>query len=262
MEIIAQISKGSKMDQIYLPKNRLGYPIGQTVIISPITDKLGKKQRFKPYFYDVKDLEPLKLEIIKEIFDIAESLRPENILIAGSFLEPGFKFNDIDILIIKNEKIDTKRIQERIDGLTRIKTHIISLSSETFFAGLSTDPLYRLMISKCVSKKRLTFKLKRNLDYKLLDYQLLKSEVLPDNFDFLTGNEKYYLTRNMVAILLFIQNKKLSKKFVDITIEKIFSIKIKDIRDNVLERETFSKKYKEVYSQILKVLLENLNESK
>ena len=190
MEIIAQISKGSKMDQIYLSKNRIGYPIGQNVIIAPLESKIKLKQSFKPYFYDVIALEPLKLEMIKDIFGIIEGLSPENIIITGSFLEKGFKFNDIDIVIIKNGKIDVQKIQDKIEELTKIETHVISLSLETLVAGLSIDPLYSLMISKCISKKRLIFNVKRVFDYKLLDFQLLKSKILPDNFNFLTGDEK------------------------------------------------------------------------
>ena len=69
MELIAKISKGSNMDQIYIPKNRTGLPIGQYVIIAPLEKELAKKQKFKPFFYNVSGLEPLKLEIIESIFN-------------------------------------------------------------------------------------------------------------------------------------------------------------------------------------------------
>jgi len=262
MDLIVKISKGSKMDQIYLPKNRIGLPIGQYVTILPLEVQLKQKSEFKPYFYNVRRLEPLKIELIEKIFNIVEQIKPENIIITGSFLEKGFRFNDIDILIIKNDKIDYKKIQDKIEDITGIKTHIIGLSSDTFFSGLSIDPLYRLMISKCVSKKRLTFKLKRNLNYKLLDYQLLKSDVLPDNFDFLTGDEKYYLTRSMIAILLFVQNKKLTKKTVDAAIESTFKISVKDIKENFIDKKGFNKIYKEIYNNVSELILERIHESK
>ena len=39
MEIIAKISRGSKMDQVYIPKNRGGFSIGSYVILKPIKIK-------------------------------------------------------------------------------------------------------------------------------------------------------------------------------------------------------------------------------
>src|SRR3989344_1924775 len=167
MEMIAKISKGSNMDQIYLPKNRAGFSSGQYVLITPIEGKLREKQRFKPFFYNVRGLEPLKLEIINEVFNIAEEIAPQNIIITGSFLEPGFKFNDIDILIIKEEgsKADISHLTSKIERLFGIRNHILLLDSKTLISGLSTDPLYSLMLIRCISKNRLIFKAKRKIDY-------------------------------------------------------------------------------------------------
>ena len=104
MELIGRISKGSKMDQVYIPKNRSGMNTGEYVLIMPLRKSIEgrKKSPFKPYFYNLKSVEPIKLHIIEEIFSMIEKeANAENIIITGSFLEPGFKFNDIDILIIK-----------------------------------------------------------------------------------------------------------------------------------------------------------------
>ena len=248
------------MDQIYLPKNRIGLPAGQYVIIEPL--KGTPRQKFKPYFYNLRNIEPLKLEIIEKIFDIAEESNPENVIITGSFLERGFKFNDIDVLIIKEENERLERIKNKIEDLIKIKAHVITLSSKTLISGLSTDPLYSLMLSKCVSKKRIIFKVNRVINSKLLDYQLLKSETLPDNFDILNGDEKYYLTLNMVSILLFIQNKNLSREIVNKNIEEKFSIKIKEIKENTLEKDRFIKKYKKIYNDTFNLIMEGINESK
>lgn len=257
MDMIAKISRGSNMDQIYIPKNRTGLPIGQYVIIAPVEKEIGKKQKFKPFFYNVHNLEPIKLEIIGGIFNAAEKINPQNIIITGSFLEPGFRFNDIDILII-NEKADVRYLRDKIESNFGIKSHIILLNSKTLLAGLSADPLYSLMLSKCVSKNRIIFKVKRTIDYKLLDIQLLKSRALMDNFDILSGEEKYYLLLNMFSILRFIQNMKLSKEAVNKDIEEAFNIKIKEIKENILEKKDFIKKYKEIYDKTFKQIMENI----
>lgn len=262
MDLIAKISRGSKMDQIYLPKNRLGLPIGQYVSVIPLEAKQRRKTKFKPYFYNLRNLEPLKLELIEKIFDIVDEIHPENIIITGSFLQKGFKFNDIDVLIVKEEGRETNKIQKKIEELIQIKTHILILSAKTLNLGLSTDPLYILMLSRCVSKSRLIFKTKRKIDYKLLDLQLLKSKTLIDNFELLNGEEKYYFTMNMVSILLFIEGKKLTKEIVDKSLEGIFSVKVKELKENLVEKSTFIKKYKEIYNSTFSSIMESIHEQK
>jgi len=136
--------------------------------------------------------------------------------------------------------------------------HVLFASTKTLMAGLSTDPLYSLMLSKCVSKNRIIFKVKKIVNYKILDYQLLKSKTLIDNFDFLNGDEKYYSLINMFSILLFIQNNKLNRNIVEKKIEDSFNIKIKDIKENVIEKKGFLMKYKKIYNQTFKLIMRNL----
>ena len=262
MELIGKISKGTKMDQIYIPKNRVGFSTGQYVVILPLNprEKEGKeKKQFKPYFYNVKNLELIKIRIIEELFNLIEKrINPENIVITGSFLEKGFKFNDLDILLIKEEKIETKNLSIEIENLTGIKSHVILLDNKTLVLGLSSDPLYSLMLSKCISKNRLIFNVKREINYKLLDLHLLKSKILFDNFDILGGNEKYYSTLNMVSIFLFIQGRKLSKEIVNKEIEKMFDVKIEEIKENTINKQGFLKKYKEIYNKSFNLIMEGI----
>lgn len=244
MELIAKVSKGSKMDQVYVPKNRSGFSIGSYVILKPLETIPDEK----PYFYNIKYIEPLKLEIINEIMNIIDKNKTyENIIITGSFLDKGFNFNDIDILIV-NHKLNTKTIKNKIENQTGIKAHIIALDNKTLLKGLSTDPLYQMMLSKCITKKRIIYKVKHKVDYKILDLHLLKSKTLIENFDTLDGNEKYYLTRNMVAISLYLKQRKLDKEEVDDKIMKIFNLKnINEIKQNMLDKNIFLKNYKEIY---------------
>lgn len=262
MELIAKISKGSKMDQIYLPKNRTGLSSGEYVVITPLESKFNEKEEFKPFFYNISNLEPLKLGIIENIFRILEHIKPKNIIITGSFLEKGFKFNDVDILIIIENKIDIDTLKEKLEKEIGIKSHLIPIDNKTLAVGLSTDPLYSLMLNRCVSKKRLIFKTKRLINYKTLDFQLLKSKTLIDNFNMLNGEEKYYFILNLMAILLFIKNKKLSKKVVDDNIEGTFGIKISEIKQNLIEKDRFIKKYKKVYNKTFNTILDGINEQK
>ena len=244
MEIISRISKGSKMDQVYIPKNRSGFDIGSYVILKPIEKK---KIVEKPYFYNIKHIEPIKLEIIKEIMDIInKNYNYENIIFTGSFLDEGFNFNDIDIILISENKSNIKKI---IEEKTGIKIHILLLNNKTLMKGLETDPIYQMMLSKCISKKRLIYKINYKINYRILDLHLLKSKTLIENFNILNGNEKYYLTRNLVSIFLYIKGKNVSKLIVDREIKKSFNVDIKEIKQNLLNKDKFLKKYEKIYEK-------------
>ena len=252
------------MDQIYIPKNRVGFDIGNYVTIRILKEGDVEEPTEKLCFYGIKRLEPIKLEIIRDVFEVIDKYADnyENVIITGSFLERGFKFNDIDIIAIKEENINIERLRKKIEFAIGIRAHIILISSKTLLLGLSIDPLYSLMLSKCISKKRIIFKIKRKFDYKILDFQLLKSKLLIDNFDILNGEEKYYLILNMMSIFLFIQDKKLSKEAVNGSIEREFNVKIEDIKQNMVEKNKFIKKYEIIYNKAFNMIMENLNEQK
>lgn len=248
------------MDQIYLPKNRVGLTTGSYVTITALEKQ---KQTIKPYFY-IKDLEPIKTGIIKRIFYIIDKLTKnyENIIITGSFLDKGFYFNDIDVIFASDDKISENQIKKTLENELKIKIHLIKLNNKDFKKGLETDPLYIMMLSRCVAKKRFIYKLKRKFYYKRLDLRLLKSNQLTYGFDFLTGNEKYYLTRNMIAISEFIKERIITKENVDNKLEKIFNVKIKDLKNNLIEdKKEFIKKYKQIYNKTFNEIMEGFKNS-
>ena len=114
------------------------------------------------------------------------------------------------------------------------------------------------MLSKCVSKKRFVHKINKEINYKLLDLHLLKSKTLINNFDLLNGNEKYHYLRNVVAISLFIENKEVNKKTIEDEIKRIFSLSVNKIRQNLIDKEDFMKKYNLVYSKVYEKILNGI----
>ena len=258
MEIIGKISKGSKMDQVYIPKNRPGLAAGDHVIVKTLEEN---KPISKLYFYGVKNIEPIKLDIIKEIIRIAEkNLRSyDNLIITGSFLEEGFQFNDIDIIILAEKEININHIKEEAEKKTGIKADILSLSNKAFIQGLENDPLYQMMLSKCIAKNRFIYKVKHKINYKILDLHLLKSKTLIDNFDFLSGNEKYGFIRNMFAIWLYMKGRKLTKEIVDNEIKTALNLKnIIVLKQNMVNKNIFLKKYKLIYDKALANILKGI----
>ena len=58
------------MNQIYIPKNRFGFETGSYVIIKPLEEKKPIENLF---FYGIKEIEPIKIEIIKEVIKIIDN---------------------------------------------------------------------------------------------------------------------------------------------------------------------------------------------
>lgn len=251
------------MDQVYLPKNRENLATGSYVIIKPLDIELSKKEIQKPYFYNIGFIEPIKLQIITNIINtIDKNTKNENIIITGSFLDKGFNFNDIDIIIISEEKINLKAIEKNIEDKIKIKIHIILLNNKILVEGLSTDPLYQVMLNKCIAKKRFIYKIKNTINYKILDLHLLKSKILIDNFDILNGNEKYNLTRNLAAISLYLEKRKIDKEQVDKKITEYFNLKeLKEIKQNILNKTIFIKKYKILYNKTFNKIMKGIKET-
>ena len=261
VELISKVSKGSRMDQIYIPKNREDFGIGSYVIIRPL-DSLEKE--IKPFFHGIKHIEPVKMKIINEVLSIiSNAISCENIIITGSFLERGFKFNDIDVIVVSENKVNIKSVKEILNNKIGAEFHIIVIGNGALSKGFSTDPLYKMMLTECVSKKRFIYKVKHELNYKILDLHLLKSRLLIDNSKILNGNEKYEMTRNLVAISLFIEKKEISKDKVDSAINEIFGNKAAEsLKENII-KEDFLIKYKKFYKNVQNKILKGVkNESK
>ncbi len=254
MVIVSTISRGTQMDQVYLPKLRPpGFAVGEAVEIRPT-----KKQKRSFYTHNINKLEPLKSLIKDEIFDYFEQV--DNVLITGSFLEEGFQFNDIDIILIGHLQPRPEWSKHFRDTLG-IKAQFICLDRKSLQQGLQQDPLFQMMMSKYLAKKRELFQYKHKFDYKLLDLHLFKSKTLIDNFDILTGKEKYDLVRNALAIRLFLEEKRLSKEVVDQEMEGLLGKGIVDkLRKNIVEKRTFLKRFRKVYNEIQALFMKKIKE--
>jgi len=249
-ELISKISKGSKMDQIYIPKERSpGFETGTFVLIRPALEKA----KINPFYYNVDNIEPIKIILIQEILSHFEYF--DNAIITGSFLEIGFDFEDIDLILIAEKKPNVQSIERHFKETLGINVHIISVNFKTLLKGISTDPLFQMLTSKFVSKKRVIFKIKNEINYKLLDLHLLKSELLITNFQFLTGREKYKFVRNLFAIILFLDEKSISPESVDSEINRCFGKdSVKNIKENLVDK-SFLARYEKLYENTFKRIM-------
>ncbi len=251
--LTGKISKGTLMDQIYIPKERpLGFELGTPVVIKPVVEE----EEIKPVYYNIDKLESVKVMVIQKIF--SELNFADNIIITGSFLEKGFQFNDIDVILIGDKKIDSNKIETHLSKLFGLEFHIILLDYNALLKGLETDPLYQAMLSRYVAKKRLIFRFKNKINYKLLDLHLLKSKILMENFDYLTGNKKYDMTRNLIAIYLFLNNKKINNEAIDFNIKNLLKEESMNIKQNLVDKTIFLKEYKNLYKKLFEIILKGI----
>lgn len=261
--LVSKISKGSRMDQIYIPKERVpGFETGTAVLIEPVLEKVMQKPQ--PYHYNSRHLEPIKIAVIEKIFEHFEGMAEvDNVLVAGSFLEEGFGFEDVDTIVLTEKRIDDAAVNAHFKATVGIDIHLICLPLKQLLKGIGSDPLFQMLISKFVAKKRLVMPKSRTINYRLLDLQLLESGALIDGFDFLNGREKYKMVRNAVAIACFLENKPLNASSVDNEIELYFGEgSAKKIRENSIEAE-FRSKYALFHKKLLKRIFEGVkNESK
>src|SRR3989344_8478027 len=146
MVIVSKVSRGSKMDQIYIPKNRVGLAVGSYARISPVSGKQAKN--VDVFYYGVDDIEPVKVRIIKEIFNEVGGLVHllDNLIITGSFVEEGFGFRDVDLLIVTDEKIDVKVVEKKVNENLGVNLHVLMISEAELDSGIKADPFYLLML--------------------------------------------------------------------------------------------------------------------
>jgi predicted nucleotidyltransferase len=237
--------------------------VGSYVFIKPIvsveSNKAKQESTEKPILYGLLKIPSIKLYLAKEILKTIEQSSDsfDNVIITGSFFNEGFNFNDIDLLVLSEKEQKKEKLRIVLEERFGVIFHIVQLTKAELMEGLASDPLYENMLSRCIAKKRIIFNVKRNINPKLLDFHLLKSKALIDNFDLLSGREKYYLIKNMVAILLFIEGKKISNQLINESIKKLFYIEQSRIEANLIEKKEFLAKYKKIYQKVFNLIMDS-----
>ena len=259
-KLIKKISKGARFNQIYLQKNEgIGFKPGNSVVISPLEDIIAKEPAI--FEYKVK-LESLKREIVKSLFKIVDSHGNfNNIIITGSFLDEGFNFEDIDIIIINPGNMEKDKLKDSIEQNIGISPHLILIDSESFNRGIKRDPLFRLMVDRYVSAKRAIFRKDRKLNYKLLDIYLLKNKNLIEGYDLFSIKQRKKLLRDFISIKLFSENREVTIKNIEKETNRLFG---KDIIENLFyygnneEKHEFIAKLKKEFNKLENHILKNV----
>ncbi|MBI2139933.1 hypothetical protein HYU14_03345 [Candidatus Woesearchaeota archaeon] len=259
MELIARVSTGSRMDQIYIAKQRDGFPIGSYVLIKPL--ETVAKENIKLFPHNIAQVEPVKLYIIKSLAQSIKSRHEGEVIVFGSFLNPGFRFNDVDVILLSSTEGAYGTIGKKLEEETGLKIHLTMLSEPSLLKGIATDPLFALLMNNHIATKRMMFDAKRDLNFKLLDLHLQKSKMFIENFEMMAGSEKLKMVRNLAAIEYFMKGKKFPKQGTDALIDHTFSKGTAlRLRDNTLLKEEIKKRYRQVFDSAQKEILKGISD--
>src|SRR3989344_524291 len=219
-----QVSKGTRFNQIYIPKNKEGeFEVGDIVQV-----KLVSKKNKLYYSKNLQKLSPFKEKIIQEIFSEVSKFREvKQVFIFGSFLTKKIDYNDIDIILISdNEKIEEKVYDSLIERLN-LKFHVVSFKGEGLEKQLRISPVLRSMFYYFVSNKPFSVSKEKEIDVNHIKYliwfpeDLLKVELDSENF--------YESLRRLICAEYFLKDK-------DIAPDKIDEVIKDDIEDYLWER--------------------------
>jgi len=247
------VSKGSKFNQIYIPKNMEKLiEVGDEVEV-----KLINKSNNLFYSKGLKKLSEFKENLIKNIFSfLNNNFNVNYVFIVGSFLTEKIDYNDIDIVLITNEtnnKFEELIYNKLIDKFN-LKFHILAIAGEKFEYLLKACPLTRTMFSIFISNNQIKVNKEKIIDKKHIQFLLM----MPQDLLEIKLNSRTFFDnlRRLITIERFLNNLNLDINIINeelkIKIDNRLYLKIKnneEIHNNSID---FLRK-------IIKIKLEKIN---
>ena len=202
-KFVHRISKGSRFNQIYIPKEmNEQFGIGDIVEI-----RLVSKKSSLYYSENLKKLNNYKEKLINEIFSfLSKNEYIDQIFVFGSFLLNKIDYNDLDILIISDKNIENKIYAQLVD-IFNIKFHIIVMPKNRLNYLSKICPLTRSMLYYFVSNKKFELPKEIQIDINHINFLLMMPE---DLLNLNLESRIYYDSlRRLITIHKFIENKNL-----------------------------------------------------
>lgn len=253
MRFVHKISKGSRFNQIYIPKEMINYfEAGDLVEV-----KLLKKRVELFYLKSLGKLTNFKEKLIREIFNfLLDYSEIKQIFIFGSFLTKNFEYNDIDILILV-EKIDKrfeKKIYEELIEELNLKFHVLVMQEDKIQELLKICPLTRSMLFYFISNKKFELPKKTRIDEKHIKFLLMIADDIL-KVDLEEGIEYYNVLRKLAVIEGFLEKKEIPPDKIDFELEKTLEKR----KLELLKRNTMMDKYfLNDIKKIIKVKLDSI----
>lgn len=224
MKFVSAVSKGSRFNQIYVPKNMANEFEPSDVVEVRLLQK--NVQLF--YSKGLQKLSQFKEKLIRDIFSFLSRYEGvQQIFVVGSFLTQKIDYNDIDILLVMNENRNyEEKIYSSLSDKFNIRLHVISITQDKLFHLLEVCPLTRSMMYYHVSNKRLAINPQRKIDTDHLKFLLMMPEdILEIN---VSSRILYDNLRRLLTIEKFLEEKnedpvKINNELMKILGEQLFS---------------------------------------
>ncbi len=254
-----QISKGSRYNQIYIPRGmEQVFSVGDVVEV-----RLVRKKETLHYSENLKKLGKIgefKEKVVGQIFSILNKFKEiEQVILFGSFLFEKIDYHDIDLAILTNkEKLAEEAYSILIDRLP-FKFHIISLKKENFRELLEFCPLTRSMFYYSVSDKKLEIPERTRINKEHLEFLLMMPE---DLLKIKVSNSRLYFdsVRKLITILRFLKKQELNPLKINLELKSLLGELYDWSRNNESLNEGGYKKLKSLISTKLKEARNLLNE--
>jgi len=249
-----KVSKGSRFNQIYVPKE-----MENIVDVGDLVQVRLLKKYTEIYYKNQKKLSDFKEYLIKNIFSGLQRFTDiKAIFIVGSFLYETI-YNDIDIILIINERRENfeKIITNLLTKNLNQKFHVLLFNEKKLKNLIEKDPLTRSMFNNYISNKKIKLSYKKIIDKKHIKFLLMMPE---DLLELKMPSKIFYDNlRRLITIEQFLKNKEIDRETILNQIKKEINLpllsKIKENKEiNNKEMSLLRKIIKEKINKIKRVI--------
>lgn len=245
------VSKGSRYNQIYVPKNKENeFEVGDIVEVRLIEKK--NKLFYSPH---LKRLSHFKDRLIGEIFSHLSKFKEiEQAFVFGSFLTGQTEYHDIDVLVfVKNESEGfERRVHDSLTEEFSLKFHVLIASRDGFLKTLEYGPIERSMMHYFISNKEFKVPQKREINDEVLRRLLMMPEDL-FKVRFENGRIFYDSLRTVITVENFLKGKDISLETIDKEIIILLSeSKLKVLKENSYVNNELFRELKSIFTEKLK----------
>ena len=245
-----KVSKGSRFNQIYIPKEvENDFEVGDLVEV-----RLIKKKDKSYYSKNLPKLSEFKEGIIKKIFSILEPFKEiKQVFIIGSFLTQKIDFNDIDLILITNNKNLDEAIYNKLTDTINLKFHIISIPEDNLSTLQEICPLTKSMFYYYVSNKDFNLSKKTRIDKNHIKFLLMLPE---DLLEVETESRGFYDSiRRLITIKRFLLYQDINPVKIYNELETMLGPVVSSmLRNNGTINEEIIKKLREIIKREMDII--------
>lgn len=220
-EFIHKISKGSRYNQIYIPKEATDFEIGDIVKVMLLEKKIQ--------FYTSKNLKlnDFKKSVVEKIFELLRSWDIKQVFVVGSFLFKKADYRDIDVILIGNA--DEDKIYKSLIEKLGLRFHILTIKDDAFKNLIRICPLTRSMLSYFVSNKEFNLP-KYYFDINHIKFLLM----MPQDLLKIDVNSRvfYDSIRRLITMERFLEKNSLDSLKIEGEAEKLLGLLFLNVKNN------------------------------